>query len=133
MSQNNDFFITYHGADQERAEWMARILQEAGYVVELQSWDFWSKSSLILEMFAVSAIADRTIALLSPEYLAENLDRAEWAAAYAQDPTGERGILVAVRVRDCDVKQALPDTKILDLVGLGDSDAAEALLAGVRG
>ena len=132
MTQENDFFITYHGADQERAEWIARVLQEAGYVVELQSWDFWSNSSFMLEMFAISAIAGRTIALLSPEYLAEYLQRPEWAAAYAQDPTGERGILLPVRVRDCDVAQALPHTAYLDLLGLDDPQAAEKLLAGVK-
>ena len=131
MTGDTDFFITYHAADQERAEWTARVLQEAGYTTELQSWDFWSNSSFILEMFAVSGIAERTIALISPDYLAESLDRPEWTAAHAQDPTGELGILLPVRVRDCDIAQILPDFPYIDLVNLTDSAATQTLLAWV--
>ena len=86
-----DFFIAYHAADRDWADWIAAQLTAAGYSVELQSWDYWANSNLVLEMFAVSAIAEATIALLSPEFLAENLQRPEWAAAYAQDPGRGQG------------------------------------------
>lgn len=124
-----DFFVTYHAADQQWAEWVGHRLQEAGYAVELQSWDYWARSSMILEMFAVSAIADATIALLSPDFLAESLDRPEWQAAYAQDPAATRGILVPVRVRQCDVEGALPGVAYVDLVGLGEEAAETAMLS----
>ena len=127
-----DFFVAYHAADQQWAEWVGARLQEAGYSVELQSYDYWARSSMILEMFAVSAIADATIALLSPEFLAENLDRPEWSAAYAQDPTTSLGILVPVRVRECDLAGALPGLDYVDLVGLDARAAGETLLGRVR-
>ena len=127
-----DYFVAYHAADQDWAEWVGQRLQEAGYTVELQSYDYWARSSLILEMFAVAAIADATIALLSPEFLADNLARPEWQAAHAQDPTATRGILLPVRVRECDVSGALPGLEYVDLVGLGGEEAGEALLAGIR-
>ena len=123
-----DYFVAYHAADQEWAEWIGARLQEAGFSVELQSYDYWARSSMILEMFAVSAIADSTIAVLSPDFLAENLERPEWQAAYAQDPTGERGILVPVRVRECDVDGTLPDVTYVDLVGLEGDEAKTAML-----
>ena len=126
-----DFFVTYNAADQRWAEWIGVRLEEAGYSVELQSWDYWARSSFVLEMFAVSAIAESTIAVLSPDFLADNLDRPEWAAAYAQDPTGSEGILIPVRVQDCDAMAMLPDTPFIDLVGPED-DAAAALLAGIK-
>ena len=126
-----DYFVAYHAADQDWAEWIGERLQEAGYTVELQSYDYWARSSMILEMFAVSAIADATIALLSPEFLAENLDRPEWQAAYAQDPTGALGILIPVRVRECDVAAALPDVRLVDLVGLEREAAGAALIEGL--
>lgn len=127
-----DFFVAYNAADQRWAEGIGRCLEEAGYSVELQSWDYWTRSSFVLEMFAVSAIAESTIALLSPDFLADNLARPEWAAAYAQDPTGAEGILIPVRVRDCDVATLLPGTSFLDLAGLEGAAAAQALLAGIR-
>ncbi len=124
-----DYFVAYHAADQAWAEGIGEGLREAGYSVELQSWDYWARSSRILEMFAVSAIADATIALLSPDFLAENLERPEWCAAHAQDPTGTEGVLVAVRVRECDVASALPGLEYVDLVGLDPDEAARALLS----
>ena len=127
-----DFFVTYNAADQEWAEWIGQRLQGAGYSVELQSYDYWARSSLILEMFAVSAMADATIALLSPEFLAENLDRPEWQAAYAQDPTGSLGILIPVRVRECDVEGALPGVGFIDLVGMGEDEAGAGLVERVK-
>ena len=128
-----DFFIAYHAADQDWAEWIAAQLTAAGYTVELQSWDYWANANLVLEMFAVSAIAEATIALLSPDFLAENLEHPEWAAAYAQDPTATAGILIPVRVRDCDPAGLLPEAAIIDLAGLArDAAAAELLLAGIR-
>ena len=129
-----DFFLAYHAADQGWAEWIAAQLTAAGYTVELQSWDYWANANLVLEMFAVSALAEATIALLSPDFLAENLERPEWAAAYAQDPTATAGILIPVRVRACDTAALLPPAAILDLAGLDrDADAAaELLLAGIK-
>ena len=127
-----DYFVTYHAADQKWAEWIGERLDEAGHTVELQSYDYWAHSSLILEMFAVSAMAEATIAVLSPDFLADNLDRPEWQAAHAQDPTGTQGILVPVRVRECDVRSVLPELEYVDLAGLGEDAAAGALLAGVK-
>ena len=127
-----DYFVTYHAADQKWAEWIGERLQEAGYTVELQSYDYWARSSMILEMFAVSAIADATIAVLSPDFLADNLDRPEWQAACAQDPTGSLGILIPVRVRECDVVETLPEVRYIDLVGLDEDVAGQALMVGLR-
>ncbi|MYC30414.1 MAG: toll/interleukin-1 receptor domain-containing protein [Chloroflexi bacterium] len=127
-----DYFITYNAADQKWAEWIGAKLVEAGYSVELQSYDYWARSSLILEMFAVSAIADSTIAVLSPDFLAENLDRPEWQAAHAQDPAATAGVLVAVRVKECDVAGTLPAVQYVDVVGLDALAAEETLLAGVE-
>ena len=35
-----DFFISYTGADQQWAEWIAWQLDHAGYTTILQAWDF---------------------------------------------------------------------------------------------
>ena len=126
-----DFFIAYHAADYSWADWMAARLTAAGYGVELQSWDYWANANLVLEMFAVSALAEATIALLSPDFLAENLERPEWAAAYAQDPTAAAGILIPVKVRECDTAGLLPASAIIDLSGMAEDAAADLLLAAI--
>ncbi len=34
------FFVSYNGRDKHWAEWIAWILEEAGYSVIIQAWDF---------------------------------------------------------------------------------------------
>jgi tetratricopeptide (TPR) repeat protein len=126
-----DFFISYNKADREWAEWIAWQLEEAKYTTVLQAWDFRPGSNFVLEMQRASAEAQRTIAVLSPDYLAASFTQPEWAAAFARDPTGEKGLLLPVRVRECDLKGLLPQIVYIDLVGLDETVAKERLLAGV--
>ncbi|MBC8450035.1 MAG: tetratricopeptide repeat protein, partial [Chloroflexi bacterium] len=49
-----------------------------------------------------------------------------------QDPTGEKGTLLPVRVRECELKGLLPAIIYIDLVGLEEQEATDTLLAGVR-
>jgi hypothetical protein len=50
----------------------------------------------VLEMQRAAAAAERTIALLSPDYL---IAAPEWAAAFEQDPEGMKRSLIPVRVQ----------------------------------
>jgi tetratricopeptide (TPR) repeat protein len=127
-----DFFISYNSADREWAEWIAWQLEDAKYTTVLQAWDFRPGSNFVLEMQRASAEAQRTIAVLSPGYLAALYTQPEWAAAFARDPTGEKGLLLPVRVRECDLKGLLPQIVYIDLVGLDETAAKERLLAGAR-
>ncbi len=38
--KQKDFFISYNGKDKDWAEWIAWQLEEAGYSVIIQVWDF---------------------------------------------------------------------------------------------
>jgi len=126
-----DFFISYNSADRQWAEWIAWQLEEVGYTTVLQAWDFRPGSNFVLEMQRAATEAERTIAVLSPYYLSARFTHPEWAAAFAQDPTGEKGTLVPVRVRECELKGLLPQIVYIDLVGLDEVSAWEELLAGV--
>lgn len=64
----------------------------------IQARDMRPGGNFVLAMQAAME-ADRTIAVLSPEYLKSKYTRAEWSAAFAQDPTGEQKLLVPVKVR----------------------------------
>jgi hypothetical protein len=43
-----DFFISFNQADRAWATWIAWVLEEAGYSVFFQDWDF--KRNFVLEM-----------------------------------------------------------------------------------
>ena len=127
-----DFFISYNQADLPWAEWIAWQLEAGGYSAIIQAWDFRPASNFVLDMQSAAVQAARTIAVLSPDYLAALYTQPEWAAAFAQDPTGEKGTLLPLRVRACELKGLLSPIVHIDLVGRDASAAKQALLAGVK-
>ena len=127
-----DFFISYTGADKAWAEWIAFVLEEAGHTTIIQAWDFRPGSNFVLKMQEGAKSANRTITVLSPDYLNSGFAAPEWAAAFAQDPQGHKQKLVPVRVRSCDPEGLLPAIVYIDLVDFDEAEAREKLLDGVR-
>jgi hypothetical protein len=126
-----DFFISYTKVDRAWAEWIAWQLEAAGYTTVLQVWDFRPGSNFVQEMHQAAIDAQRTLAVLSPDYINSSFTPPEWAAAFAKDPRGEKGLLLPVRVCECKLEGLLPSIINIDLVGLEESDAKDKLLAGV--
>ena len=125
-----DFFISYNKADRSWAEWIAWQLEEVGYTTVLQAWDFRPGTNFVLAMQHATATATRTIAVLSPNYLAARFTQPEWAAAFAQDPTGSKGMVLPVRIQECNLEGLLGQIVYIDLLGLDEVAAQQALLAG---
>src|SRR4051794_2309415 len=110
-----DFFVSYNKADRAWATWIAWVLEEAGYSVFLQDWDF--KGNFVLEMDKAHKLSRRTVAVLSLDYLASRFAAPEWAARFAQDATSEHDLLIPVRVRPCKLEGLLAQIVYIDLVG----------------
>lgn len=129
-----DFFISYTSADSTWARWIAWQLQEAGYTVILQAWDFRAGQNIALNMHEASKGSKRTIAVLSPDYLKATFTQPEWAAAFKQDPLGKKGTLLPVHVRECkkQLKGLLGPIAYIDLAGLNEAAARQKLLDGVQ-
>jgi hypothetical protein len=126
-----DFFISYTGADQSWAEWMAWQLEQANYSVILQAWDFRPGGNFVLDMDQASRQCERIIAVLSADYFKSKYTPSEWAAAFRQDPLSQQKLLLPVRVHDCDIEGLLGQIIYIDLVGKDEQAARLALLAGV--
>ena len=124
-----DFFISYNHRDQPWAEWIAWRLEAAGYKTRIQAWDFAVGSNFVLEMHKAAARADRTIAVLSPNYLESSFTAPEWAAAFGNDPTGEKRLLIPVRVEKCELNGLLGSIVYLDFVDKPENDCVKGLLA----
>jgi hypothetical protein len=127
-----NFFISYNKMDRDWAEWIAWQLEDAGYTTIIQAWDFRPSSNFVADMNRAASEAERTIAILSPEYLRATYSESEWAAAFAKDPTGEKGFLLPVRVEECELSGLLSQIVYVDLVGLDEAAARHALLEGVK-
>jgi hypothetical protein len=127
-----DFFISFTRVDRSWAEWIAWQLEAAGYTTVNQAWDFRPGANFAVAMHQAAAESERTIAVLSPAYLQSGFTTAEWVAAFTRDPTGTQGLLLPVRIHDCEPRGLLPQIVDIDLVGLDAEVARETLLAGVQ-
>jgi tetratricopeptide (TPR) repeat protein len=126
-----DFFISYTQADRPWAEWIDQVLRAASYTTKIQVLDFRPGQNFVVEMHRAAAGSDRTIAVLSPDYLLSLYAMAEWAAAFAADPDGTKGKLVPVLVREAELNGLLAAIIHIRLVGLQEAPAREALLKGL--
>jgi hypothetical protein len=50
-----DFFVSYNRTDKQWAEWIAWTLEEAGYSVVIQAWDFRPGGNFVLDMQRAAA------------------------------------------------------------------------------
>src|SRR5208337_2260919 len=125
-------FISYNRADRDWAEWIAGVIERGGYQPFIQAWHFRPGEKFVLRMQEAAAQTDFTIAVLSETYLKSEYTQPEWAAAFAQDPTGKKRKLIPVRVAECALTGMLAPIVYIDLVGLGEIDAERALLDGLK-
>ncbi len=126
-----DFFISYTEVNKAWACWIAVELERAGYTTVLQALDFRPGHDFVHEMHHAMASSARTIAVLSPAYCASEFGELEWRTAFKADPSGERGLLVLVRVQPCQPPGVLATRVYVDLIDLDEDSARARLLAGV--
>lgn len=128
----SDFFVSYTSVDEGWAEWIAHTLEEAGYTVVIQAWDFRPGSNFVLEMQTALTSCERLIAVLSPEYLNARYPQPEWAAVFAADPEGADRRLIPVMVKPCTPNGLLSQVVQIRIHGLDVSAAAQKLIDGVK-
>jgi hypothetical protein len=133
-SRGTDFFISHAGRDTGWAEWLAWQLQEAGWTVELDVWDWAPGEDFVARMSAALESADRLLAVCTEAYFASAFGGAELRAAFAQSAAAQRRI-VPVLVEPVTLPPLYAPLIYLDLTGLDEAAAAARLrdrLTGVR-
>lgn len=130
MSSGNvrDFFISYNSNDRQWAEWIAWTLEETGFSVYIQAWDFRPGGNFVLEMQRAAIGTRKTIAVLSESYLNAEYTHSEWAAAFARDPQGKEHVLIPVKVDQCQLNGLLSQIIYISLIGLSREEAQAALI-----
>ena len=126
-----DFFISFNKADRDWAAWIAWTLEQYGYSVFFQDWDFGTGMNFVLQMHQATLLSDRLILVLSDSYLKSGFTAAEWAASFTEDPTGVQQKLLPFRVGNCTPQGLLGSIVYTDLVGLLEKNARDALLKAV--
>ncbi|MEL7085968.1 MAG: toll/interleukin-1 receptor domain-containing protein, partial [Cyanobacteria bacterium J06597_1] len=123
-----DFFVSYNSHDLAWAEWIGWILEEAGYSVVIQAWDFRPGGNFVLEMQAAAVGTEKTIAVLSHSYLDAEYTQPEWAAAWVDDPRGLAKKLIPIRVGKCQPTGLLKPIIYADCVEVSETVAKQRVL-----
>ena len=122
-----DFFVSYSTKDSKMAEWIAQTLENNGYTVIFQQWDFRPGSNFVSEMHKAAREARRTIAVLSPNYIRSKFAHSEWVSAFAKDPQGTKRTLLPILIEKCDLRGLLQQIVHVNLVGV-DRRSAQSLI-----
>lgn len=135
--KKRDFFISYTGVDRDYAKWIVATLESNGYTTIVDYRDFPPGKSFILAMDEAMRQAERTIAVVSPDYSQAQYTAPEWATALANDPKGNKGLLIPVKVRPVELIGILQTIVYIDLVDLivtnnQEEEARKRLLSGIR-
>jgi tetratricopeptide (TPR) repeat protein len=127
-----DFFVSRTGADAAWAQWIAWQLEAAGYRVVIQDWDFGPGVNFVHKMQQAATDAKRTIAILSPRYFQSSFTEAEWTTAFYRDPSGEKGLLLPIRIEKFAPPGMLGTRTYLDVFDLDEDTARQHLLNWIR-
>ncbi len=127
--RGTDFFISHAGRDTSWAEWLAWQLQEAGYRVELDVWDWAPGEDFVARMQAALERADRLLAVCTEAYFSSVFASLELRAAFAAR-AAEEGRIVPVLVERVTLPSLYAALIHVDLTCLDEDEAAARLRAG---
>ncbi|ADP81594.1 toll/interleukin-1 receptor domain-containing protein [Pseudofrankia inefficax] len=130
--KRGDFLISAAPDDDGWGGWIAWYLKGEGYTVRLDSWDLHGGDKTVEALDVAVRSFDRTIAVLSPGYLASSEVRAAWQHAWMEDPNGLERTLIPVRVAWCEPAGLLRGIRYIDLVGLDEAEAKKHLKEQIR-
>jgi tetratricopeptide (TPR) repeat protein len=125
-NSKRDFFISFNQADRAWATWIAWVLEEAGYSVFFQDWDF--RRNFVEHMDEAHRRSAWTIAVLSDNYFGSKFTLLEWSARIAREP--ER--LIPVRVGALSENHILDAMLYADLTTRDEAVAEQHLLGHIR-
>jgi hypothetical protein len=128
--RGTDFFISHAGRDTGWAEWLAWQLQQAGYTVELDVWDWAPGEDFVVRMQQALERADRLLAVCTEAYFSSVFGGAELRAVFAQQAAGR---IVPVLVEPVTLPSLYASLIHVDLTGLDEAAAAARLRARLAG
>lgn len=126
-AQGLDFFISYTDGDVDWAEWVAMVLEQAGYSVVVRTLDF-SSGSFIVDMEDAVRRADYLLPMISPRYASSKYGLLEWAA-YAHDDPAK---IIPVQVEEASGRSLLQSFNRIRLFGRSEADCRDELLTRLR-
>jgi tetratricopeptide (TPR) repeat protein len=129
-NDKRDFFVSFTQDDRPWAAWIVGVLRVEGYSLWFQDDDF--KGNFVAYMEQAHAHSERTLVVLSDNYLRSDFTLAEWSPRLARDAAGREDRLVAVRVGPVSQPSLLDPYIRADLFEADELTARQRLLERVR-
>jgi TIR domain len=125
-------FISHSSKDILWAEWIAWQVEALGHSAIIDVWDWRPGTNFIAAMQQATATADRTLVVLSPHYFEGNYTGPEWTTVLTQRHEDGSIPIIPVRVAEMVLPGLFRPLVHVDLVGLGEASAREALEEALR-
>ena len=133
QTQKKSFFISYTGADIERAKWVTKTLEDNGYTAIIQARDFLVGTHFPQNMDEALKNTEAVLTIVSARYLSSDYCRSEWLTAYRQDRTGGRRYIIPVRVEEVVPEGMLARNIYIDIFGeMDEEERKKKLLLGMK-
>lgn len=128
-----DFFVSYTGRDIGFATWVAEILEEAGYSVVIQAWDFHPGDNFVTKIDESLKGCKQLIMILSEDYLKSKWCEAEWTSKLAEQMRLRERRIIPIKIAPIQVEGLLSPIVYIDIVDKGQEAAKEEILSGIKG
>ena len=133
QTQKKSFFISYTGADIDRAKWVTKTLEDNGYTAIIQARDFLVGTHFPQNMDEALKNTEAVLTIVSAKYLSSDYCRSEWLTAYRQDRTGGRRYIIPVRVEEVVPEGMLARNIYIDIFGdMNEEERKKKLLIGMK-
>jgi tetratricopeptide (TPR) repeat protein len=133
QTPKKSFFISYTGADIERAKWVTKTLEDNGYTAIIQARDFLVGTHFPQNMDEALKNTEAVLTIVSAKYLSSDYCRSEWLTAYRQDRTGGRRYIIPVRVEEVVPEGMLARNIYIDIFGdMDEEERKKKLLLGMK-
>ncbi len=120
-----DVFVSYTGADEEWATWVAAVLEAEGQRVAIRAWDSPAGTNFVAWINEQMSQAVRTVAICSRAYFGSYWCAQEWAGALAGNT------LILLRVEACTIPPVLATISYRGLHGIDEATARRRLVEAV--
>ncbi|MGD9913957.1 MAG: FxSxx-COOH system tetratricopeptide repeat protein [Rhizobiaceae bacterium] len=129
-----DFFLSYNGADVAKAEWVAWTLRDAGYAVRFAKWELGAGYDIAQWMAEALEDSRAMVCVASPDYLkpAAKYSALERAAMLWRDVEGQKGQLIFIKIRPCDLPTIFATRSYISITGKSRDEARSLLLEGIK-
>jgi len=128
-----DFFVSYTGTDLNFATWVAEVLEDNGFKVTIQAWDFKAGDNFVSKINEALLECKKLIVILSNSYLKSKWCEAEWTSKLAEQIKLNERRIIPIRIENVvNLRGLLSPIVYIDIVDKSEEEAKREIINGVK-